>query len=41
MVTPVPSGTYGTWCDVWGCYTTSGTDWLHQGSAGLGLVLAF
>ena len=41
MVTPVPSGTYGTWCDYWGCYVTSGTDWLHQGSAGLGLVLAF
>ena len=41
MVTPVPSGTYGTWCDYWGCYVTSGTDWLHQGQAGLGLVLAF
>ena len=41
MVTPVPSGTYGTWCDYWGCYVTSGTDWLHQGSAGLGLVVAF
>jgi opacity protein-like surface antigen len=41
MVTPVPSGTYGTWCDYWGCYVTSGTDWLHQGSAGLGLVFAF
>jgi opacity protein-like surface antigen len=41
MVTPVPSGTYGTWCDYWGCYVTSGTDWLHQGSAGLGLILAF
>ena len=41
MVTPVPSGDYGTWCDYWGCYTTSGTDWLHQGSAGLGLVFAF
>ena len=41
MVTPVPSGEYGTWCDYWGCYTTQGTDWLHQGSAGLGLILAF
>ena len=41
MVTPVPSGDYGTWCDYWGCYVTSGTDWLHQGSAGLGLILAF
>ena len=41
MVTPVPSGEYGTWCDYWGCYVTSGTDWLHQGSAGLGLILAF
>jgi len=41
MVTPVPSGTYGTWCDYWGCYVTSGTDWLHQGSAGLGLIFAF
>ena len=41
MVTPVPSGEYGTWCDYWGCYTTSGTDWLHQGSAGLGLIFAF
>jgi len=37
----VPSGEYGTWCDYWGCYTTSGTDWLHQGSAGLGLIFAF
>jgi len=41
MVTPVPSGEYGTWCDYWGCYVTSGTDWLHQGSAGLGLIFAF
>lgn len=41
MVTPVPSGTYGTWCDVWGCYAVSGTDWLHQGSVGGGIVLAF
>jgi len=41
MVTPVPSGTYGTWCDYWGCYVTEGTSWLHQGSAGAGLVIAF
>jgi len=41
MVTPVPSGTYGTWCDYWGCYVTEGTSWLHQGSGGVGLVIAF
>jgi hypothetical protein len=41
MVTPVSSGTYGTWCDYWGCYVTEGTTWLHQGSVGAGLVLAF
>ena len=41
MVTPVPSGTYGGWCDYWGCFVTEGTAWLHQGQAGLGLVWAF
>jgi len=41
MVTPVPSGTYGGWCDVWGCYAVEGTDWLHQGQAGAGIVIAF
>jgi hypothetical protein len=41
LVTPVPSGTYGTWCDYWGCYVTEGTEWLHQGSVGGGLIFAF
>jgi hypothetical protein len=41
MVTPVPSGTYGGWCDIWGCYAVSGTTWLHQGQASGGLVVAF
>ena len=41
MVTPVPSGTYGGWCSYWGCYAVEGTDWLHQGSAGAGLIFAF
>ena len=41
MVTPVPSGTYGSWCSYYGCYVTEGTTWLHQGSVGGGLVLAF
>jgi hypothetical protein len=41
MVTPVPSGTYSTWCNAWGCYTGSGSAWLHQGQAGAGLVFAF
>ena len=41
LVTPVPSGTYGTWCDYWGCYVTEGTAWLHQGSVGGGLIFAF
>ena len=41
MVTPVSSGTYGSWCSYYGCYVTEGTTWLHQGQAGLGLVLKF
>ena len=41
MVTPVQSGTYGSWCSVWGCYATGGMEWLHQGQAGAGLVLPF
>jgi opacity protein-like surface antigen len=41
MVTPVPSNTYGGWCDIWGCYAVEGTDWLHQGSVGGGIVFAF
>lgn len=41
MVTPVQSGTYGSWCSVWGCYATGGMEWLHQGQAGAGLILPF
>lgn len=41
MTTPVPSGTYGTWCDVWGCYAVSGTSWLNQFQVGGGLIIAF
>lgn len=41
MVTPVPSGTYGSWCDVWGCYAVEGTDWLNQGQVSGGLVFSF
>lgn len=41
MVTPVPSGTYGGWCSVWGCYAVEGTDWLHQGQLGGGIIFAF
>jgi len=41
MVTPVPSGTYGTWCDYWGCFAAEGTTWLHQGNFGGGLIIAF
>ena len=41
MVTPVPSGDYGSWCTVWGCYATEGTEWLNQGNASAGLMVAF
>jgi opacity protein-like surface antigen len=41
MVTPVPSGDYATWCNVWGCYATGGRTWLHQGHASGGLAIAF
>jgi len=41
MVTPVPSGEYGTWCSYYGCYAAEGTAWLHQGSFGGGLIVAF
>jgi len=41
LVTPVPSGTYGGWCNVWGCYAVEGTSWLHQGQVSGGLVVAF
>ena len=41
MVTPVPSGTYGTWCDYWGCFAAEGTTWLNQGMFGGGLIIAF
>ena len=41
MVTPVPSGTYGTWCDYWGCFAAEGTAWLNQGYVGGGLIIAF
>jgi opacity protein-like surface antigen len=39
--TPVPSGTYGTWCDFYGCFVTEGTAWVTQGQVSGGLVLAF
>jgi len=41
MVTPVPSGTYGGWCDYWGCYAVEGTSWVGQGQLGFGLIWAF
>jgi len=41
MVTPVPSGEYGTWCGYYGCYAAEGTSWLHQGSFGGGVIVAF
>ena len=41
LVTPVPSGTYGGWCDIWGCYAVEGTSWLGQGQVGAGLIIAF
>ena len=41
MVTPVPSGTYGGWCDYWGCYAVEGTSWVGQGQVGAGLIWAF
>ncbi len=40
-MTPVPSGTYGTWCDFYGCFVTEGTAWVTQGQVSGGLVLAF
>ena len=41
LVTPIPSGTYGGWCDVWGCYAVEGTSWVGQGQVGAGLVITF
>lgn len=41
LVTPVPSGTYGGWCDFWGCYAVEGTSWLGQGQVGAGFIIAF
>jgi hypothetical protein len=41
LVTPVPSGTYGGWCDFWGCYAVEGTSWLGQGQVSGGLIIAF
>jgi hypothetical protein len=41
LSTPVPSGTYGTWCDYWGCYAVSGTSWLNQGQVAGGVIFAF
>ena len=41
MVTPVPSGEYGSWCTFWGCVATEGTTWLNQGQVSGGLVIAF
>jgi hypothetical protein len=40
-MTPVPSGTYGTWCDFYGCFVAEGTAWVTQGQVSGGLVLAF
>jgi hypothetical protein len=39
LVTPVPSGTYGGWCDFWGCYAVEGTSWLGQGQVGAGIII--
>ena len=41
LVTPVPSGSYGGWCDVWGCYAVQGTSWVGQGQVSGGLIIAF
>jgi opacity protein-like surface antigen len=39
--TPVSSGTYSTWCDFYGCFTSEGTAWVTQGQVSGALVLAF
>jgi hypothetical protein len=39
--TPVGSGTYGGWCDIFGCFVAEGTAWVTQGQVSGGLVLAF
>jgi hypothetical protein len=41
LVTPVPSGDLGTWCDFYGCFVTEGTSWVSQGTAMGGIVIAF
>lgn len=41
LVTPVPSGDYGTWCDFYGCFVAQGTSWVSQGQAMAGVVIAF
>jgi hypothetical protein len=41
LVTPVPSGSYGGWCDYWGCYAVQGTSWVGQGQLSGGLIIAF
>lgn len=41
LVTPVPSGSYGGWCDYWGCYAVQGTSWVGQGQLSGGLIIGF
>jgi hypothetical protein len=40
-VTPVPSGSYGVWCDFYGCFAAEGTAWVTQGTVSGGLAFAF
>jgi len=40
-VTTVPAGTYGTWCDFYGCYVAQGVAWVSQGQVSGGVVFAF
>jgi hypothetical protein len=40
-IMPVSSGTYGTYCDFYGCFVVEGTAWVNQGQVSGGLVFAF
>jgi hypothetical protein len=40
-ITPVSSGSYGVWCDFYGCFAAEGTAWVTQGQVSGGLVFAF
>ena len=40
-IMPVSSGTYGTYCDFYGCFVAEGTAWVNQGQVSGGVVFAF